>query len=255
MSFEACAALVERSDPDRFRATMAAPISARRILFPLYAFNVEVTRAPWVTQEAMIAEMRLQWWRDALEEIGQRRTVRKHEVVDELAGVMDVEAVQNLDGLVASRRWDVYKDAFENTEHFEDYISSTSGNLMWTAARLLGVADEIAVRDFAYAAGVAALFRAIPTLEEAGRKPLLDGTAQGVRDVAQGALNRWKRAKSQKHAISKAAAPALWSGFRARPVLEAVIRNPGLVAHDGLHFGPARESLRFANVSLLGWWR
>ena len=35
---------------------MAAPVAARRVLFPLYAFNVEVARAPWVTQEAMIAE-------------------------------------------------------------------------------------------------------------------------------------------------------------------------------------------------------
>ena len=46
--FSACAALVERGDPGRFRATMAAPLAARRVLFPLYAFNLEVARAPWV---------------------------------------------------------------------------------------------------------------------------------------------------------------------------------------------------------------
>ena len=55
MSFEACAALVEKADPLRFRAAMAAPVPARKVLFPLYAFNIEVARAPWVTQEAMIA--------------------------------------------------------------------------------------------------------------------------------------------------------------------------------------------------------
>ena len=76
MSFDACAALVERGDPQRFRAAMAAPPEARRVLFPLYAFNVEVARAPWVTQEPMIAEMRLQWWRDALEEIAMGGRVR-----------------------------------------------------------------------------------------------------------------------------------------------------------------------------------
>ena len=65
----ACAALVERGDPVRFRAAMASPMAARRVLFPLYAFNLEVARAPWVTQEPMIARMRLQWWRDALAEI------------------------------------------------------------------------------------------------------------------------------------------------------------------------------------------
>jgi hypothetical protein len=66
MTLDACAALVERGDPDRFAAAMAAPPAARAKLFPLYAFNLEVARAPWVSKEAMIAEMRLQWWRDVV---------------------------------------------------------------------------------------------------------------------------------------------------------------------------------------------
>ena len=45
MSLDACARLVERGDPDRFRVAMAAPPSAREALFPLYAFNLEVARA------------------------------------------------------------------------------------------------------------------------------------------------------------------------------------------------------------------
>jgi phytoene/squalene synthetase len=69
MSLEACADLLRRGDPDRFLAAMAAPPAARRVLLPLYAFNLEVARAPQVTAEPMIAEMRLQWWRDALAEI------------------------------------------------------------------------------------------------------------------------------------------------------------------------------------------
>ncbi len=40
----ACAAIVQRGDPDRFMATMAAPVAARRVLFPLYALNVEIAR-------------------------------------------------------------------------------------------------------------------------------------------------------------------------------------------------------------------
>ena len=85
---KACAALVQRADPDRFRATMAAPVSARSVLFPVYALNVEVARAPWVTQESMIAEMRLQWWRDALQQIAEGTAVRRHEVVTPLSRVL-----------------------------------------------------------------------------------------------------------------------------------------------------------------------
>ena len=96
----ACAALVQKADPDRFAATMAAKPAAREKLLPIYAFNVEVARAPWVTQESMIAEMRLQWWRDALEEIKAGGMVRRHEVVTPLALVLDGESAALLDQLI-----------------------------------------------------------------------------------------------------------------------------------------------------------
>ncbi|MEY8838550.1 squalene/phytoene synthase family protein, partial [Cribrihabitans sp. XS_ASV171] len=101
----ACAALVERADPERFRAAMAAPVAAREVLFPLYAMNVEVSRAPWVTAEPMIAEMRLQWWRDALAEIAGGGPVRRHEVVTPLAAVLAPGQAAMLDGYVEARRW------------------------------------------------------------------------------------------------------------------------------------------------------
>lgn len=255
MSFEACAALVERADPLRFRVAMAAPVAARRILFPLYAFNVEVARAPWVTQEAMIAEMRLQWWRDALEEIAEGKTVRKHEVVDALADCLDPEGARCLDGLIGVRRWDIYKDRFEDQGHFDEYINATSGHLMWTAARLLGDADEAVVRDFACGVGIANIFQAVPALEAQGRRPLRDSSRDGVLALAKTAVNRIDSAAARRHSVSKQAGAALVAGYHARPVLGMVQRNPDQVAQDALNTNPARDSLRFLNVSLRGWWR
>ena len=255
MSFDACAALVEKADPLRFRVAMAAPVPARRVLFPLYAFNVEVARAPWVTQEAMIAEMRLQWWRDALEEIGQGGRVRRHEVVDALAAVLDTEGAACLDALVAARRWDIYKDGFEDRAHFDDFIGATSGNLMWTAARLLGDAEEAVVRDFAFGVGIANILQAAPALTAQGRVPFADTSDDALRELAQDGLARLDRAAAARRSVSKAAAPALVAGYHARPVLKAVIANPALVLQDALPGNPARDSLRFANVSLRGWWR
>jgi len=66
VSINACAALVEAGDPDRFLAAMAAPADVRGRLFVLYALNLEVAKAPFVTKEPMIAEMRLQFWRDVV---------------------------------------------------------------------------------------------------------------------------------------------------------------------------------------------
>ena len=66
MSLDACADLVARGDPDRWQALMAAPVAARAKLLPLFALNLELARIPWATKEPMIAEMRLQWWREVV---------------------------------------------------------------------------------------------------------------------------------------------------------------------------------------------
>jgi phytoene/squalene synthetase len=235
---KACAALVEKGDPERFRTVMAAPVAARAKLFPIYAFNVEVVRAPWVTAEPMIAEMRLQWWRDALEEIATNVPARRHEVVTSLGDVMSPETAEMLDELVAVRRWDIYKDAFEDEAHFARYIDQTAGHLMVTAARSLGTADESVVRDAAYGAGIAAWLRAVPALEEAKRIPLLDGRAEAVQDLAEGALKRLQQARRSRRLISKAASPALWPVVGADQLLKQVVRDPMAVAEGRLDRRP-----------------
>ena len=169
MSLHACAEIVQRGDPDRFLATMAAPVPARAVLFPLYAFNMEVARAPWMASEPMIAEMRLQFWRDTVEEIGQGKPPRAHEVAAPLAAAIPPDCAPLLEALVAARRWDIYRDAFDDAAHFDSYLEATSGNLVWAAARALGAAPEAEtpIRALAFAAGIAGLLRAVPDLQAA----------------------------------------------------------------------------------------
>ena len=85
MTTQACASLVEKGDQDRFLAVMAAPVQARARLFVLYAFNLEVARAPWVSEQPLIAEMRLQFWRDVLAD----PKPRAHEVAGPLRQIID----------------------------------------------------------------------------------------------------------------------------------------------------------------------
>ena len=80
----ACADTGAPGRPGPVPRVMAAPVPARARLFPVYAFNIEVAR-PWVTSEPMIAEMRLQWWREVLDEIRGGGSVRRHEVATPLA--------------------------------------------------------------------------------------------------------------------------------------------------------------------------
>ena len=256
MSVAAAAELVARADPDRFNAAMAAPPEARAVLFPIYAFNVEISRAPWVTEEPMIAEMRLQWWRDALEEIGQGKPPRAHEVVGPLSEVLDAEGAALLDRAVAARRWDVYKDAFEGEAHFAEYLDATSSGLMWAAARALGAQAEAepVVRDFGWGTGLAAFFRAIPELEARGRKPLPDGRPGAVQTLARQGLDRIGRARRSRHGLDPRAAPALYPGWQAAAILRQAAADPGRVPAGTLAVSEFRKRAGLLTLGLTGRW-
>lgn len=242
----ACAAIVERGDPLRFRTAMMAPVAQRGALFALYAFNVEVSRAPWVTQEAMIAEMRLQWWRDVLEEIAGGGPVRRHEVATPLAQVLNPEQARLLDALVAARRWDIYRDPFEDAVDLARYIEQTAGHLMGVAASLLGDAPQDIVRKAGYAAGIGAWLRAIPALEAAGRVPLLDGTPKGVADLAQSALAALAQARKGRADVPRACAPALLPATAMEPALRLACRVPQAVVAGALSEPGVAFTLRAA---------
>ncbi|MEQ8899903.1 MAG: squalene/phytoene synthase family protein [Roseovarius sp.] len=250
----ACADLVRRADPARFQAAMAAPVAARPVLFPLYAFNVEAARAPWVTSEPMIAEMRLQWWVEALEEIRAGDAVRRHEVVSRLAQMLDAEGAALLIDLIEARRWDIERAPFEDEADFIRYIEATSGNLIRAVARALGPAEEDVLRDAGFALGLANWFRAIPALEAAGRKPLPDGRPEAVRDLAAEGLRRLARARAGRAGVSRVAAPALLPLWEAGPVLRAAMRRPGAVADGALDPAPARSRLTLMLRALSGRW-
>ncbi|MBO6868337.1 MAG: squalene/phytoene synthase family protein [Thalassococcus sp.] len=250
----ACAALVQKGDPDRFRYAMAAAVSARAVLFPIYAFNVEVARAPWLTKEPMIAEMRLQWWRDALGEIADRGIVRRHEVVTPLAQVLTPALANDLDRLVAARRWDIYRDPFEDAAHFTQYLEETAGHLTYAAACALGNAPRDVAIDAGYAMGLASYFAAIPELENQGRKPLVDGRPEAIWALAADGLARLKRARAQSSAVSANARPAFLGARKAEKVLKQVVKTPALVAEGALGLSGLSETAMLGWSSLSGRW-
>ncbi|HEY8613099.1 MAG TPA: squalene/phytoene synthase family protein, partial [Roseomonas sp.] len=84
-ALSAVAALARRHDPDRFLWALFAPPEARETIFTLIAFNHELARAREAAREPMMAMIRLQWWRDAVEEAVARVPARRHEVAGPLA--------------------------------------------------------------------------------------------------------------------------------------------------------------------------
>jgi len=243
VTIAACAALVERGDPDRFRAVMAAPVAARARLFPLFAFNLEVARAPWVTEEPLIAEMRLQWWRDVVENAASG-AARAHEVAGPLHDVIrDFDLpVAVLDALIAARRWDIHREPHSDFAALDDYLEATGAGLMWLAARAHGAPDraEPAVRAYGWAAAAAAYLSAVADLAARGRRPLPDGVA--LQDLAKAGLLRLQSARQARESVPKAVAPALLGGWKAGPILQLAARAPARVEAGDL--GVSEFSLR-----------
>ena len=226
MSLEACAEIVQRGDPDRFTAVMAAPVAARARLFPLYAFNLEVARAPWVSKEPMIGEMRLQWWRDVVAEPAPRA----HEVAGPFHALIHEAALplELIDRLIEARIHDVHGEAFADAAAFSTYLDDTAGGLMWLAAKACGGTDESAARALGWAMGLANYLRAVPELEARGRQPLPDGRAEAVQALAKDGLQRLATAKG------RVPVPAALAAWQARGLLRQVVADPRVVANGAM---------------------
>ncbi len=255
MTIAACAALVEKGDPDRFLAVMAAPVWARETLFPLYAFNLEVARAPWVASQPLVAEMRLQWWRDVVENT-QVGAAKAHEVAGPLHAVIRDTGLPPdvLDRLIAARRWDCWSEPFADRAALEDYLNDTAGGLMWLAARALGAPDtaEPAIRAYGCATGMANFLRATPELAARGRHPLPEDTPPQT--LARTGLNWLDRARKSRKTVPKAVAPALLAGWQCGQLLRLAAAMPDLTTGDALHLSEFARRGRLLWQASTGRW-
>ncbi|MFO1079553.1 MAG: squalene/phytoene synthase family protein [Reyranellaceae bacterium] len=76
---------VRRHDRDRFLAALFAPEPARRDLLAILAFDHELARTRTVTREPLLAAIRLQWWREAVEEAAGSAPPRAQPLVQALS--------------------------------------------------------------------------------------------------------------------------------------------------------------------------
>ncbi len=246
MSVEACAEMVKTRDPDRYRATLTAPAEARGALFAIYAFNTEVFHAVWATYEPGLAEIRLQYWIDQIEALFQGKATDPHPVIDALRCEDNIRwlAKSDFTDLIQARRWDAYSDPFDDEAALRAYLTATGGNLMAMAARVLGLNDhyDYLIRNYGYAAGLAAFLQAVPKLKARGRQPLPDEAEGALRALATDALTKMDATK--KHRVMATALPAMLAASEARPVLKMVTRNPSLVLKGQLTRAPIQRNWR-----------
>jgi phytoene synthase len=165
-NFEHCETLVRDGDPDRYWATLFVPADKRRFLFALYAFNFEIARVRDSVREAMLGEIRLQWWRDALQ--GEARgDVRANPVAAALDDTIVTFRLprQALVDLVDARVFDLYEDLMPSLNDLEGYCGETASSLFRLASIILadgdpGSPDPAGHAGVAYA--ITGLLRAFP---------------------------------------------------------------------------------------------
>jgi phytoene synthase len=170
------AEFVRRHDPDRFLCALFAPAARRDALFALVAFNHELARTREAARTPMVALMRLQWWRDAVEEAAAGKPPpRRHEVAEPLAEAIRSGRLDPNDllGLADAREAEAEEEdgAIPTVAAFGAYLRGTAGRLAMAAGRLLGAPPQrlpgLGRRGTAY--GAAGVLRAVPALARQGR--------------------------------------------------------------------------------------
>lgn len=84
-------ARLKQADEDRWLATRYAPSEGRERLVALYLLNQELQRTLH-TKEPMLGKIRLQWWRETIEQVFGPGPLRRHDLAEELARVTKTRA-------------------------------------------------------------------------------------------------------------------------------------------------------------------
>jgi len=192
--------IAREGDPDRYLSALFAAPDARDGLFALYAFNAELARVAEQVTEPGLGEIRLQWWRDALEHAAAGMSTG-HPVADALGQIMLERGVsrEDLARLIDARQFDVSVKLMPDRATLDTYLAETAGVLFQLGAEIAGASPKAehaakAVGQASKAAGLTygltGLLRALPVHAARGRIDvpadmlLRQGTSQA--ELAQG---------------------------------------------------------------------
>lgn len=211
MSLGEAAGILAEADPDRLAALVLLPPAQRAPQIALHALGAELARVPGISDEPMLAAIRLQWWVDELGRLPGSAGL--HPLLGALAELPDMPAPEALAALAAGQGPACEDAPFEEKGEVVAWIDATTGALMWIAAQTLGAppAAEAAVRAQGRALGIARL--------------ILRGAARPVPEALHGPLRDFGLAEARAaadaaRAVPRAAAPVLTPGPALRAALQ-----------------------------------
>jgi 15-cis-phytoene synthase len=231
---------------DDYLVALLAPRALRADLLALAAYFGDIARIPLTVGAPGLGEIRLQWWRDAIE----RGSGGGHPVADALVDAASRRAwsvailLQPLDAHAV----ELYADPLPGEAAFEAYLSGIEGARLALQAQCWGVAQSDDVQSALESAGrtlsLVRLLRRFPLLVSKGRLPFPatrfpdswpgdlseDAGERALRTVVNTLLieaeNRLTETRLQLGRIPVAARQPFLSLALARPYLRA-LRRPG----------------------------
>ncbi len=155
-AYEFSLSALRDSDRDRYLACLLSPADKRGPLSALYAFHAEIARIRDLVREPLPGEIRLQWWRDVLDDPSGVKG-EGHPLAEALlscirAYKLPVPVLQNM---IDARIFDLYDDPMENRSSLEGYAGETASALIQLASLILDPANAQQSASAAGHAGVA----------------------------------------------------------------------------------------------------
>jgi len=168
-------ALLRRVDEDRWLAARFAPRDVRPKLGAVYALNYEIARTAWAVKNETLGDIRLAFWRDAIEEIHAGKTPRAHPALEAYAAAQPNDAMLTAwRTLIEAREKDLQPTPFASWPELQGYVEATAGGIFRIAVEICINGAERHRQLGAFAAkagqtwGYAGLVRALPYWSQRG---------------------------------------------------------------------------------------
>lgn len=268
------AALLRRWDPVLHATAMFAREPARSRLMVLYAFDVELSRAVQAARQPetgpLIAQMRLQWWRDVVDAAFAGEPPRPHDVAEPLHRLIAGGGLKrSAFGLLIDGYALEIAPTFGETE-FGSWVSRRFGARTALAVRASGGRWARASRPmqkvlgYAFAlrnAGAMARHRAslLPGLTVTERSDLGSGRcpaplSERIRAWAETGLQALADARASRPRPDAASLPVYLAAWEAEKLLKAAARSPGRAAEGWPSPNPAKRAAALSMKALTGRW-
>ena len=260
-------------DRDKFMAVLFAPSRFRRILFPIFAFNYEISRIAYQSSDPALAEIKLKWWQEELIMIKENKLINKHEILNSLSEIIFSNSIpiELFVEIIKSRRFDIYSAPHNNFEDQADYIKGIFSSLFEICLRASSNSvtknSITCVREYGYALGVANFLIALPALIAIGKSPLytkeyqasqlaIQASSQSendyetIRIIAQSGLNSLFDGRRRLKLCNSNFRPILFSACTVNRTLNKILNNPKLVYQNKVRSSSMYKTIRLVSARL-----